>query len=197
MTTMTDLMPEAKVPELTPRERFELAMNNVAHQFERQMKCLKHRETDDDRVLAVWYLAHQVAEDVANLSLADEDDGFRALNRQNLQFDVESLAAFACAWVSPAVLSNRVVEQIWRERERQRALFRQRKIAFDVASPIPDARRKFRVLAEEVGEVAHAIDQIENHGLARGNLHAELIQVAAVCVAWLESLPTATEEVES
>jgi NTP pyrophosphatase (non-canonical NTP hydrolase) len=42
---------------------------------------------------------------------------------------------------------------------------------------------KLTVLAEEFGEVARAI--LENNP---GNLKEELVQVAAVSVAWLESL---------
>lgn len=40
---------------------------------------------------------------------------------------------------------------------------------------------KYRILGEEVGEVAHALNEQDI-----ANLHEELIQVAAVCIAWLE-----------
>ena len=46
-----------------------------------------------------------------------------------------------------------------------------------------DARYALSVLAEEFGEVAEAL----NDGRERG-LRAELVQVAAVCVRWLESM---------
>lgn len=45
-----------------------------------------------------------------------------------------------------------------------------------------DDHRKMTILGEEVGEIAHAILE---HDTA--NMHDELVQVAAVCVAWLES----------
>jgi len=43
---------------------------------------------------------------------------------------------------------------------------------------------KVAVLAEECGEVARAVLDGQSRHLA-----AELVQVAAVCVAWLEGLP--------
>jgi hypothetical protein len=47
---------------------------------------------------------------------------------------------------------------------------------------------KLAVLTEEAGEVARAVLQNDP-----GNLKTELIQVAAVAVAWLESIPPRTE----
>lgn len=43
-----------------------------------------------------------------------------------------------------------------------------------------------RILGEEVGEVAKALNEQE----PIENLRAELVQVAAVCVAWIEALDT-------
>ena len=81
-------------------------------------------------------------------------------------------------------------DKINAERERQEKLFRTGKILFNVASTTPDVKRKLRVLVEEVGEVAQAIDLLESgHRQTRlKHLREELVQVAAVCVAWLESL---------
>ncbi|MDE2104379.1 MAG: hypothetical protein KGL39_44485 [Patescibacteria group bacterium] len=92
---------------------------------------------------------------------------------------------------SPAFLT--VFDRVADERLRQRALFVAGQITFDVGSPLPDANRKLRVLAEEVGEVAEAIDFLEEKNCAgrREHLRTELIQVAAVAVAWLESLEVA------
>ena len=45
---------------------------------------------------------------------------------------------------------------------------------------------KVAVLTEEVGEVARAVLDVE---VDREHLRAELVQVAAVAVAWMESLP--------
>lgn len=44
-----------------------------------------------------------------------------------------------------------------------------------------DLTTRLAVLAEEFGEVAHAVLEADF-----GNLSEELVQVAAVCVAWLE-----------
>lgn len=82
------------------------------------------------------------------------------------------------------------------ERNRQEELLCQGKFLFTCASQVASANRKFRVLAEEIGEVAEAIDKLE---MAEAELSSEirqhqqhliteLFQVAAVAVAWLESL---------
>ena len=82
------------------------------------------------------------------------------------------------------------------ERERQEQLFREGKFLFTCASPTADPKRKLRILVEELGEVAKAIDQLEIAGSRNSlalkawhdELKLELVQVAAVAVAWLESL---------
>ena len=51
----------------------------------------------------------------------------------------------------------------------------------DCSSPDVDDRTKAAVLMEEAGEVARAI--LDGH-----DLRAELVQVAAVAVAWLEAI---------
>ena len=87
--------------------------------------------------------------------------------------------------------------RIHQERFRQEELFRQKKHLFSVASPVVSPARKLRVLVEEIGEVAEAIDKIEFHTEAKAAIYArrwktelvtELVQVAAVLCAWLESL---------
>lgn len=102
-------------------------------------------------------------------------------------------SAVAPLWKnSPAMLE--VFARIAAERIRQRELFHAGKLTFDCASPVTDNDRKLRVLTEELGEVAQAIDQLERCGrraasvFAREDLQTELVQVAAVAVAWLESL---------
>lgn len=54
----------------------------------------------------------------------------------------------------------------------------------DCSSSNVDQVVKVAVLTEEVGEVARAVLDITNPD----HLRAELVQVAAVAVAWLESL---------
>jgi hypothetical protein len=92
-------------------------------------------------------------------------------------------------------LDKNVLEQIWMERMRQRALIREGRIGFDCACPDVCDDKKLRVLTEELGEVAQAIDCLERpqHHAAtvkqlRNGLKDELVQVAAVAVAWLEAL---------
>ena len=92
---------------------------------------------------------------------------------------------------SPEMLA--VFEAVARERLRQKQLFYDGKILFNCDSPVVDSNRKLRVLVEEVGEVAQAIDCIEYTGggnkyFQPGDLKTELVQVAAVAVAWLEQL---------
>ena len=53
----------------------------------------------------------------------------------------------------------------------------------DCSSPLVDDIVKTAVLNEECGEVARAVLEKDNR-----NLKEELIQVAAVAVAWLETL---------
>lgn len=96
---------------------------------------------------------------------------------------------------SPKMLN--VFARIAAERSRQRQLFATRQITFDCASVIPDPNRKLRVLIEEIGEVAQELDRLEALRDRRGekfileDLQDELTQVAAVAVAWLESLEIA------
>ena len=78
-------------------------------------------------------------------------------------------------------------DKIHNERERQHKLFLDGRFSFTCASPVADPVRKLRVLAEEVGEVANAIDEFECGRLKPSHLKKELIQVAAVAVGWLES----------
>lgn len=73
------------------------------------------------------------------------------------------------------------------ERERQEILKRSGRFLLSCADEQPNMRR-LAILAEEFGEVAHEVSE-ENDG--RGDverLKVELVQTAAVCLAWLEGL---------
>lgn len=76
----------------------------------------------------------------------------------------------------PAVLSD-AIREIVRERERQNEKWSRSYGDWPVTDLV-----KLAVLGEEVGEVSRAI-------LEDSNLREELVQVAAVCCAWLEVLP--------
>lgn len=166
---------------------FTQAMAAVMDRYAHEWRVISHCETDDDRLQVLWNRTAEVNHDVQNIIQLRAAEG--AMLEANLKISLVATAAVACAWLTSAPLNSRAesYRRIRAERMRQTELFRRQRISFDVASPIIDVRRKFRVLGEKAGEVAHAIDQIENHGMARGNLRMELVQVAAVCVAWLES----------
>ena len=92
---------------------------------------------------------------------------------------------------SPALMA--VLERVAAERIRQKQLLRDGKILFNCDSPVVDENRKLRILMEEVGEVAEAMDRVECSKNSRAKLFAqedletELVQVAAVVFAWLET----------
>lgn len=97
-----------------------------------------------------------------------------------------------------------VMRDVSAERDRQEQLKRDGKFTFTCADTEESALEKLPVLAEEFGEVAKEITEqlIELRKYQRDNLEyplhrrifriselrKELIQVAAVCVAWCESL---------
>lgn len=73
-----------------------------------------------------------------------------------------------------------VLRAVERERERQERLAVSGRWEGDSMATVSDGRR-LAVLVEEVGEVAAALQ-------GDGDLREELVQVAAVAVAWLEVL---------
>lgn len=80
------------------------------------------------------------------------------------------------------------VSDIYRERQRQDTLKQQGKFRYTCAdSPLSHAER-LAVLAEEFGEVAHEVNEGINRPIDNKLLRTELIQVAAVCVAWIEAI---------
>lgn len=113
---------------------------------------------------------------------------------------LEQIAAYGLGWLEAfKEADDDVIALVSQEREHQRQLFRERQISFDCASPVVDPRRKLRVLVEEIGEVAEAIDLLEcatrhERRQRQYELQSELVQVVAVCVAWLESLETRNAE---
>lgn len=143
-----------------------------------------------------------------DLNLAD-----MVINQGHLAFAVRSkcageikrdhllrIAASACGWAERLKAKDQdIFVLVTAERERQRELLRGGKISFDVAAAIPDETRKLRVLVEEIGECAQAVDLLEGcHAKQRATrtayLREELVQVAAVAAAWLESFEPQSNE---
>lgn len=79
---------------------------------------------------------------------------------------------------------------IFNERERQERLKAEGKLQFTCADPQMLSSEKYLVLAEEVGEVARAVLNLQNYSrdypADLSSVKEELIQAAAVAVAWLE-----------
>lgn len=85
---------------------------------------------------------------------------------------------------SPTV---RIIKQISMERARQSFLRDSGKFTHTVADDGMTDGYRLAVLMEEVGEVANALQMAEGECKAAA-MHNELIQVAAVAVAWCEYL---------
>lgn len=97
-------------------------------------------------------------------------------------------------------LSKSVLDLVWLERLRQMALLRDGKLTWNCATAGISHDKKLRAIMEEVGEVAQAIDDIENlrctssvdhhrkYRAAMSHLREEITQIAACSIAWLEAL---------
>ena len=89
-------------------------------------------------------------------------------------------------------LTDVILAEIGEERARQDRLKSEGKFKYTCADDIHNETR-LAVLAEEVGEVARAVCELmpatrANLPLGTTHLREELIQVAAVCLAWVEGL---------
>jgi hypothetical protein len=87
---------------------------------------------------------------------------------------------------------ERAFHAVQAERCRQLELYQDEKIPFTCDSDDIQLTSKLGVLMEEVGEVAREVNEADNSlrpDEALKRLRTELIQVAAVAVAWAESLP--------
>lgn len=113
---------------------------------------------------------------------------------------LQRLFALAVCWVARLRGTDQfqmILGAVHAERVRQEELRRARpdKYPFALSSTIPDARRKLRVIFEECGEVAAALDELEcgkAKTAAREHLIEELIQCAACAEAWLEAYEVAS-----
>lgn len=75
------------------------------------------------------------------------------------------------------------------ERTRQERLVESGKFPYTCADQSAPDAYKLAVLVEEVGEVAKALLVNTGDKGASGDLREELVEVAAVAVAWAESIP--------
>ncbi len=83
---------------------------------------------------------------------------------------------------------------IERERERQENFVRTGRFSWTCADSAIEPQLKLAVLLEEIGEVARAIrEEMFNLSREGHDLRTELVKVAAVAVAWLESLESPVE----
>lgn len=83
-----------------------------------------------------------------------------------------------------------IYEEITLERARQNQLKAEGRFEFTCADPESNDFYALAVLTEELGEVARAAMGAKGFVMDGGDLRKELIQVAAVAVAWLEMLDT-------
>ncbi|HMJ88768.1 MAG TPA: hypothetical protein VK530_03070 [Candidatus Acidoferrum sp.] len=88
---------------------------------------------------------------------------------------------------APAPIANVLVDVVV-ERARQQQLFDAGKLPFRVCDRATTNSTRLAVAAEEFGEIAHAINEGTVTVQERAHLREEVIQLAAVCVAWAEAL---------
>lgn len=76
-----------------------------------------------------------------------------------------------------------ILTEVRKERHRQDELKASGKFAYTCQDPQLTSHEKFVILGEEVGEVARGICDGDV-----ANVREELIQVAAICVAWVQCI---------
>ena len=111
-----------------------------------------------------------------------------------LRAHLEAIAAYGWGWLetlagADADFATAVVV----ERGRQRQLFREHRWPVQCESAVIDPLRKLRLVVEQLGEVAAAIDLLEAATASetpqrRDEFQARLIELIATGLAWLESL---------
>lgn len=171
------------------RARFNIAIGLISNASEASGVSFRN---DDEKLIKLAMGAHGIGDD-ALLSMYSDGETQKE-HLANLKYCLVKTGSYVASWlaVKGSTIAD-LVESTFAERRRQDELLRAGKIFFNCASPIADNRRKFRVLLEEIGEVAEAIDKIEcasrhERANAEHHLKKELTQVLAVIIAWLESL---------
>ncbi len=86
---------------------------------------------------------------------------------------------------------------IHHERDRQEQLMKEGRFAYTCASPEMTTAQRLAVLGEELGEVGHEVNEGFGPGRTMGveALRKEIVQTAAVAVAWIEALGVPREAV--
>ena len=105
------------------------------------------------------------------------------------------VAAVTVAWLEAMDLPAAVIHTcIAEERLRQRRLFADKKLSRATDEPALECWRRLRVLVKGLGGVAAAVDGLETNPrseIVRNRLMAELVEVAAVAIVWLEAVTAA------
>lgn len=91
-----------------------------------------------------------------------------------------------------------ILDDIVEELSRQKSLKQAGKFAYTCADLEMNHLERFAVLGEEFGEAAHEVNE-GNGGrpIDEKKLRTELVQVAAVCVAWIEALDKSQQKKEN
>lgn len=96
--------------------------------------------------------------------------------------------------IQRAMIADNAIEDVRSERRRQEQLKCEGRFAYTCADPELLNAERLIMLLRELGEVAHAVHSIGDRRkklLAQqtaAHLRIELVQVAAVAVAWIEAL---------
>jgi hypothetical protein len=175
------------------RARFDVVMHHANARIPHAQNLYALAPDINDRFMTLYRIGGCIEANCRAVSVARLEA--RLFHQEQLKESLETLLAFVVVWLRhEAEDDEEVVDAIWQERQRQRLLRLKSptKYPFDMDHPLPDVRRKFRVDAEEIGEVAEAIDKLEcasprQRYRRQAHLETELIQVGAVTEAWLES----------
>lgn len=108
----------------------------------------------------------------------------------SLPDQLANLAAWCVGWVEVIGTRADVITLIHQERDRQNALVAEGDIPWNCSTIKVNPASKLCVLVEEIGEVAEAVLMLHDGFtvMRREHLVTELVQVAAVCVGWMEAL---------
>lgn len=87
---------------------------------------------------------------------------------------------------NPSAATDAQLEKVFEERTRQICLKLAGKFKYGCEDDELDDFKCYSILGEEFGEVGHEVNESINRPVDLQKLHDELIQVAAVAVAWSE-----------